>query len=372
MRILVQSIYFPPRAGGIENHVYYLCRELVRRGHEVEVITTRTEPGSPLTETMDGIRVVRMRMPGRNVAGWIWSALCALPPVLAGARRADVLHAHTFQSAIGPGLAARLHGRPLVVTIHSSHFLRLVKKPAWRPLLGWILRGADRVLTTSEELADGCRLAYPGVRVRPIVNGVDTDRFRPTAPARARAEGERVLLTTRRLVEKNGVEFLIRAMPALVAEEPGIRLVLIGDGPLRSRLEGLASELGVAERTEFLGTVPNAGIPGYLSSADVFVIPSLVEATSISALEAMACEVPVAASRTGGLPEIVTEETGVLFEPGDPADLARSVLGLLRREDARTLGRQGRARVVEGWSIRHMADLHEALYREIADERRSS
>jgi len=367
MRILVQSIYFPPRAGGIENHVFYLCRELVRRGHEVEVVTGKTERGSPLTETVEGIRVVRQPMLGRNVVGWTTLAVTSLPLFLERSRSADILHAHTFQSALGPRIAARLHDKPLVVTIHSSHFLRLVRKPLWRRGFGFLLRGADRVLTTSEELAEGCRRAHPAVRVRPIVNGVDTGLFQPTSPSLPRKGGEKILLTTRRLVEKNGVEYLIRSMPMILAEEENVTLYLIGDGPLRGRLEALARDLGVADQTVFLGTIPNAEIAGYLSSADAVVIPSLVEATSISALEAMACEVPVAASRTGGLPEIVTEDTGVLFEKANPADLACNVLGLLRNERAGDLGRAGRARVVTDWSVERMAATHEDIYRDVVE-----
>jgi glycosyltransferase involved in cell wall biosynthesis len=164
------------------------------------------------------------------------------------------------------------------------------------------------------------------------------------------------------------VEFLVRALPMILAEEP-VRLYVIGDGPLRRPLEALARELGVADRTVFLGTIENARVPGYLSSADAVVIPSLIEATSISALEAMACEVPVAGSRTGGLPEILTDDTGVLFEKGNPADLACKVVGLLRNPDAREMGRRGRARVVAEWSIGRMAEIHEEIYREILDEK---
>ncbi|MCK4546040.1 MAG: glycosyltransferase family 4 protein [Candidatus Eisenbacteria sp.] len=366
MRIVVQSIYFPPRAGGIENHVFYLCRELVRRGHEVEVITGRTEPGSPLRETVDGIRVVRQRILGRNVAGWTALALTSLAPLLERSRDADVLHAHTFQSALGPRIAARLFRKPLVVTIHSSHFLRLVQRPGWRWGLGLVLKGADHVLTTSEELAEACRSTHPEVRAQPIVNGVDTELFKPGGGTLQRKGEERILLTTRRLVEKNGVEFLIRAMP-MILEQENARLYLIGDGPLRRDLETLARDLGVAEKTVFLGTIPNAQIPGYLSSADVVVIPSLVEATSISALEAMSCEVPVAASRIGGLPEIITEDSGVLFESGNPADLACKVVDFLRADYRREMGRRARERVVAQWGVQRMAEIHEEIYRELID-----
>ena len=149
-----------------------------------------------------------------------------------------------------------------------------------------------------------------------------------------------------------------------------VEAIVIGDGPERSSLEQLAASLGVADRVTFLGARPNDEMPGLLSSADMAIFPSLMEATSVAALECMACEVPVAASRVGGLPEIVDDATGALFDPASPADLARQVAVLLRREDLRELGRSARSTVVERWSNDRLTERHLEIYDEVVRRRR--
>jgi glycosyltransferase involved in cell wall biosynthesis len=175
----------------------------------------------------------------------------------------------------------------------------------------------------------------------------------------------------RRLFPKNGVEFLVRALP-LVAAKVDVEAVVIGDGPERARLERLAAELGVADRLTFLGARAHTEMPGILSSGDLAVIPSLMEATSVAALEAMACELPVAASRVGGLPELVDAEVGGLFEPADPAALARVVVDLLRSRRLRDLGARARRRVVERWSNERLVDRHLEVYQEAIARRRAA
>jgi glycosyltransferase involved in cell wall biosynthesis len=158
----------------------------------------------------------------------------------------------------------------------------------------------------------------------------------------------------------------------LIEERQDVEAVVVGDGPERARLEGLASELGVAGRITFLGSRPNHAMPGLLCSADLAVFPSLMEATSVAALECMACEVPVAASRVGGLPEIVGDAVGGLFEPASPSDLARVVIGLLARADLAALGREARRRVVERWSNARLAARHLEIYEELLRKRQAA
>jgi glycosyltransferase involved in cell wall biosynthesis len=95
-----------------------------------------------------------------------------------------------------------------------------------------------------------------------------------------------------------------------------------------------------------------------------------MEATSVAALEAMSCGVPVAASRVGGLPEIVDESVGTLFEPADPESLARALTALLRRHDRAALGTAARARVVAHWSVHRLAKRHEEIYETLLREKR--
>jgi glycosyltransferase involved in cell wall biosynthesis len=144
-----------------------------------------------------------------------------------------------------------------------------------------------------------------------------------------------------------------------------VEAVIVGDGPERGRLEALARELGVADRLIFLGARPHAEMPGLLSSGELAVFPSLMEATSVAALESMSCELPVAASRVGGLPEIVDAQVGALFEPAAPDSLSRTVVQLLEHADLRALGRRARERVVERWSNDRLVERHLEIYHEV-------
>jgi glycosyltransferase involved in cell wall biosynthesis len=361
LRILMPSIYFPPRVGGIESHVYYLARELARRGHQVEIVTTRTERQSARLETVDGIRVHRLHSFGKHPVGWVLSSLLAVPKVLALAGSSDVIHCHTFAFALSGGVANLLKRTPLVVTVHESHFLRFAKRGYMRPFLRLPLVRAQMLLSTSKEIDGVTRELLPEAKTLPIVNGIDTEMFKPGAPALARPEGEFLIVCPRRLVEKNGVEFLVRALPLLDGRLEA-RVYIAGDGPLRSHVGGIARDLGVAGRVVFLGSVENTRMPSIFSSADLVVIPSLIEATSIAALEAMACERVIAASRVGGLPEIIDEKVGVLFESGSPEAIAEAILAVAGRPDKVEMGREARRRVEANWSISKMTDIHEQIY----------
>jgi glycosyltransferase involved in cell wall biosynthesis len=371
LRILMPSIYFPPRVGGIESHVYYLARELAGRGHSVEVVTTRTERISPWKENMDGVEVRRIPSFGKHFLGWILSSLYSVPQVVRSAARADVIHCHTFAFALGGHVANVLRHSPLAVTVHSSHFLRLAKSKFMRLALRWVLKRADVLLSTSKEIDMVVRDLLPGSFTMPIVNGIDTGTFKVVEPSLTKQEGEFLVVCPRRLVEKNGTEFLVRALPYL-RDRVAVRVYMAGGGPLREYLEDLAEKLGVRERIVFMGSVANAEMPAVYSSADLVVIPSLVEATSIAALEAMACERVVAASRVGGLPEIIDDRVGILFPPGDPQAIADAVEKAAGMKDGRARGREARARVEANWSIRKIADVHEEIYRTIAGEERDA
>jgi len=366
----MHAVYFPPEVGGLESHVFYLCRALAREGHRVDVVTSRSRSGLPRYEVVNGVGVWRTWMPARNTPGWATHAFASLPRFRALARGADVLHAQDIAAVI-PGMVGRwAGGAPLVTTYHTSHFLRRADSAFWRPIFRRFLEAADYNLAASEEIARVGEAIAPGVSVEPLANGVETSIFRRVEPSLpAPNAGRRRLLVPRRLFEKNGVEYFVRALP-LIAREADVEAVVVGDGPQRARLEALADELGVAGRIRFMGARPHAEMPGLLSSAALAVFPSLMEATSVAALESMACELPVAASRVGGLPELVDETVGGLFRPADPADLARAVVGLLGRTDLAALGAEARRRVVERWSNARLAARHLEIYEALTNPTR--
>ncbi|MBT8403045.1 MAG: glycosyltransferase family 4 protein [Gemmatimonadetes bacterium] len=363
LSVLMHCVYFPPEIGGLESHVFHLCRAMAERGHRVTMVTSLSQPGLARREVMEGVDVHRTWLPARNTPGWAAHAAWSTPRLARLARDADVVHAQDIAS-VPPAMWARSRrGIPMVTTYHTSHFLTRAESPFWARVFRRFISAAQYNLAASEEIASVAEGLAPGHRVEALTNGVDTGRFRPVEPTLAAPEGgRRRVVVPRRLFEKNGVEYFVRALPHLV-ERLDVEAILVGDGPERARLEALAAELGVADRTRFLGARPNAEMPGLLASAELAVFPSLMEATSVAALECMACGIPVAASNVGGLPQIVDDTVGGLFEPADPLDLAETVARLLVEADLPALGAEGRRRVVASWSNDRLADRHLEIYR---------
>lgn len=170
------------------------------------------------------------------------------------------------------------------------------------------------------------RFRFSRAKARTIYNGVDLERFHPDASRRDGTPEVRII-TVAYLIQEKGVEFLLRAFARL--EAPNVRLVIVGDGPDEPRLRQLCGNLGIAARTEFLGLRDD--VPDQLRAAHVFVHPCVwQEACGLAVLEAMASGCAVVASRTGALPEIVTDgQTGLLVPPGDATALASALQRLV-------------------------------------------
>ena len=157
-------------------------------------------------------------------------------------------------------------------------------------------------------------------------------------------------------------------MPRLV-ENHNVELAIVGEGPDRATLEAHCAELGVGDRVRFLGQRTRDEMPAILCSGEIIVMPSLMEATSIAALEAMACERPVAASAVGGLLELIDEDVGTHFRPADPSDLATRVSALLERPDLADVGKRARRRVEERWGLDRLIRRHLEIYQTLMAER---
>ncbi len=206
--------------------------------------------------------------------------------------------------------------------------------------------------------------------------GVDPDRFRPDALARARSraalgipQSAFVVGFGGRLVREKGVDLLVRA----VAATPGAWLLLAGAGPERPALERLAAQLGV--RLVATGQLPSTRMPPFLAGLDVLALPSRATASWAEQfgrilVEAMACGIPVVASRSGEIPEVVGE-AGLLIPEGDAAALA-AVLARLADEPAarEALGRAGRARVLDRFTHRRVVADSVEFYERLLDRRR--
>ncbi len=355
MRVCILSYDYLPNSGGIAAHVHFLTCALVRAGHEVSLLACHApdlpppsaQPPIEGLQAWDNVafsaakwqRLSDAARRGRRLREWHHS------------RPFDLVHYHALRhDALAVQLAFGRGGPPRVFTNHSATFLQAAPIPWKRPALRAELARAQRVLAPSAELRDvTVSLGYPRDRCIYIPNGVDARMFTPAA----QAPSDPTVLATRRLEHKNGMDLLIRAWPAVVGSFPAARLMVAGDGPERPRLERLAHQLGVADAVRFLGTVGREALPELYREASVCVLPSRLEAVSVSALEALASGLPVVATRVGGLPEVVrTGITGILAEPESPGSIAHAIATVLAMPDVgRSLGLQGR-RLVEqeyGW-----------------------
>lgn len=268
--------------------------------------------------------------------------------------RFDVVHAHLTYAATWGALVSRITGVPCVATLHTGP----VEGPAWSAhsvrerLLAFTLnRWCAAVVLVSEaaraQHAQRGRLAGHNVCV--IHNGVDVDAFARGQRARVRAElglaeGQPTLLCVSALRKGKGLEVVLRATALLAARWPELRLLIAGEGALRERLREQARDLGIESRVLWLGL--RRDVADLLAAADVFVLASREDAFPTVLLEAMAAGRPVAATRVGGIPEIVEDgETGLLVGPGDPEALADAVDTVLRDPAlAVALGQAGRGR----------------------------
>jgi len=271
-------------------------------------------------------------------------------------------------------LAARQAGVPVVISaLHSTGWPDSVGRLN-RLLTPW----TDAFVAVAQGHAAHLRdtLQFPADRVHVIPNGVDAQRFAPRRDMRAvrAVRAELGVDTAAPLVgivaalrpEKNHA-LLIRAIGHLLRRIPRTRLVVVGDGPERQSLEKLTAELGIGHAVRFLGNRYDA--ERLLPSFDAFALSSYMEASPVSILEAMACGLPVVATRVGSVSESVIDgETGFLVESGATAAMAECLARILGDRDlARSLGRAGRQRVVRHGSLDAMVDgyqgLIEGLYR---------
>lgn len=291
----------------------------------------------------------------------------------------NILHVHY---ASGYGTLGRLSGfRPRLLSVWGSDILLAPGQSAFlRAVVRGNLGSYDCVCATSTVLANQAKRLQPAIHEMHIVPfGIDTTVFSPLKSYR----DPRLLSigTVKRLVAEGGIDILVHAFcearetlrlqDRMLANR--MRLRIIGEGPERSRIESLVKSLGIQDVTRLEGNIPHARMNEVLNSLDIFVAPSRSESFGVAVLEASACEIPIIATRVGGLPEVVEDgATGMLVEPENPAALAKAIQTLGTNEWLRTkMGVNGRAMVVSRYEWNRSVDQMEAIYKRIADDEHS-
>lgn len=355
-----------------------LGRELAERGHNVHFISYELPTRLCLLNERIHFHQVEMfdyplfEFPPYTLA------LSSKIVEVADLANLDILHMHyAIPHAASAFLAREIYQSqrylPFVTTLHGTDITLVGARQSFLPVTRFSIAQSDAVTAISQFLADETKRIFDYDKVQVIPNFINAENYSRLENAGLRRtlapRGEYLLMHVSNFRPVKRIADCIRTFARLRRHcDACARLVMCGDGPERAEAERLARELGVANDVLFVGSVPN--IRDYLSVADVFLLPSESESFGLAALEAMACEVPVIASRVGGLPEVVTHnETGFLVNVGDTEAMALHAAELFN-DDARrkAMGLQAREQAIERFNTNRVIPQYIELYERVIAE----
>ncbi len=354
------EILYSFESGGSERVGAIVAEGLAARGWTVTVAATHSA-GGPIREALQAFGLpchgLDIENHGRLARRWAVYRLCRR-------LRPEVLHAQHIPMLMLCFWPAWLAGvRHFVVTEHTDQ--QLLGEPDVRNWLRRYARRLSRITVIHEGLARYLvdEIGIPADRVRVIVNGVDSERFRPTPPDsavrhRLGLADNRVLVgCVARLHPDKDHATLVRAFADMLRAngEPAAHLVVIGEGETRAEIESLVRTLGIAENVTLLGD--RADIEKLMPQFDVLALASRTEGLPMVLLEAMACGVPCVATAVGGVPALLADAGGELVEPGDVSAMS-AALGRLCTDGAlrRRLGAAARECILAGYRQMDMID----------------
>ncbi len=262
---------------------------------------------------------------------------------------------------------------PVITTLHGTDITLVGKDSSYEPVVTFSINQSDGVTAVSADLARETYETFQITRhIEVIPNFIDLSRFKKQPKEHFKMaicpNGEKLLVHTSNFRKVKRIEDVI-GMFAQVRKEIEAKLLLVGDGPERPKMEALCREVGLCDDIRFLGKLD--AVEELLSVCDLFVMPSEKESFGLAALEAMACEVPVISSNTGGLPELIIQgKTGLMSDVGDINDMAKNALFILKEENLPAFKAAALARAKE-FEIHKILPQYEAFYDQIIFQTKS-
>jgi len=360
-----------PTYGGSGVVATELGKALAARGHQIHFISYALP--MRLDGYLDNISYHEVEMASYPLFEFplYTPALASKIVEVARFEKLDLVHAHyAIPHAISAFLAREILGTDLrvITTLHGTDITLVGLEPSFLQVMRFSIERSDGVTAVSRFLREKTMTNYNIDKdIRVIPNFVDTHKYRRTAEADVREKfapaDERVMIHVSNFRTVKRVQDVIRIFAEVRKKVPS-RLLLVGDGPDRSACEILTREMNLQQHVRFLGK--QLELVPILSSADLMLMPSQSESFGLSALEAMACEVPVVSSSVGGLPELqVHGETGYIAEIGDIDRMARYAVDLLTNDaKRRQFGLAGRGRAEQNFDVRKIVTMYEDYYAE--------
>jgi len=362
MRIAILVLLFPPKwLAGTEIATYNIASHLAAQGHDVHIITS-WDKGLTRESAEEGFHIHRVKTVRRPV----FQVLTYIPKSLPVIRKInpDIVHCQSIPLGLSGFLIKKLFGKPYVVYGRGSDvynpwiFKNIVSK--------LVLRNADAIIALTEDMKKRIQNIHDR-SVFVIPNGVDLERFgelpQEIPDKESKLTDEKVIIFIGTLRPVKGVRYLIEAMRMIAEGYKRTRLLLVGDGEERGYLEKLVNKMGLEDCVSFIGRVPHERALTYMVTSDVFVLPSLSEGFPMTILEAMACGLPIVATRIGGLPEVIEDgRSGFLVEPENPKEIAERVLLLLEDNELRKRISLNNKERVEKYSWQHIVNRLAEVY----------
>jgi len=366
--------------GGPAIHVMLLSARLREHGYETVLVKGTEAPSEgDMLDVARELNVQPVTVPqlGREIR-W-WDDIVAFWKLWALIRRErpDIVHTHTAKAGLLGRVAAWLAGVPLIVHTFHGHVFHGYFSPGRTRLFvaieRWLARRTHRLVAVSGRVRDEVLARGVGrpARFRVVPVGLDLQRFADCDPQRGELRSELGLPAgtplvgiVARMVPIKRHEVFLAAAAAVASRVPPCRFLLVGDGERRRALEGIARELGIADRVLFLGW--RRDLDRIYADLDVAVLTSANEGSPVSLIEAMASGVPVVGPRVGGVPDVIDDATtGFVVAPGDAGAVAGAVLRLLAdAELRRKMGAAARERALRLYGTERLIVDIAALYRE--------
>ncbi len=366
MKILMLTDNYYPSVGGAERQVATLGKKLIEGGHEVFVITEQKASSLKLSETVDHIPVIRIPFPKIRWIGALFLFVRLAGYLIKYRHRYNVIHVHIVKYfAFVAALMGRILGKKVILKLSGWEELDLgilseAHRKKWLfKILTWGIKKGSYYIAVSKKIEDRLKACqFPEEKIRFIPNGVDTNLFSPgaekdSARKRLGLSGFPIGVFVGRLVKEKGLEDLVYAWKDVIQRPEGASgvLLLIGSGYLSAELKKKVQDEGLLDKIVFVGETPN--VLEYLKAADFFVLPSLIEGLSNSLLEAMACALPVIATRTSGSEDLVIDgQNGYTVDIHSPKGLAEAILRLIQdRPSLSSMGKRSREIVAGRYAI---------------------
>lgn len=376
MKVLMLNYEYPPLGGGAANATYYLLKEFSQvKNIKIDLITSSADSEFVIEQMSINIKIHKLPVNKKKIHYWTqkeiltysWKAYKYVKKLDAGSY--DLIHAF-FGFPCGAIAYMFKKDIPYIVSLRGSDVPGFNNRFSFqyiflKPIIKQVWKSSGAVIANSRGLKDLALKTDPDADIGVIYNGIHLEEFNPEIRNYDKKDGVFTVLTVARLIERKGIDDLIKAVAMLVKDGvTDIRLKIIGKGNMEEALKALSRELDIAEFVDFLEYVPHEKLPLHYCSSDVFVLPSKYEGMSNTVLEAMASGLPVIVTDTGGTAEVL-KNNGILIPTDSPEMIAEAILCLMRDANQRIkMGFQSR-KIVEGMQWMTVANQYLKVYEEL-------